>query len=270
MPCPLLTRFEKSKITLKSKIMKTLKQSIYYAFTFCILLSAVSCKKDSKPTEPAFTCTTCKATPDAKVENNVISKGVYKGVVVGSTGTISIDVLNGGSTITATLILDGQTINLTSTAVWTSGAPLTASFTGAAGGQNYSFAFTVQSNGTSPTTTSYTIPGHPTIAFTLIKETSDNLIKCYLGTTEGKKTSGALQSSVLNIITSGKTNTWLALSKDNASGSISLTDGTISGNTLNCNCGPNTTVIGTVTSDQIDGTYKGQDNQGTFIAKRTL
>jgi hypothetical protein len=267
---PLLIRFEKSKITLKSKIMKTLKQSIYYAFTLCILLSAVSCKKDKQPEESAFTCATCKTAPDAKAENNTLSKGVYKGVVVGSTGTISIDVLNGGSTIAATLILDGQTISMTSTAVWASGTPLTANFTGTAGGQNYSFTFTVQANGTSPTTSSYTIPGHPTIAFTLIKETSDNLIKCYLGTSEGKKNSGALQSSVLNIITSGKTNTWLALSKDNASGSISLTDGTISGTTLNCNCGPTTTVIGTVTSDQIDGTYKGQDNQGTFIAKRTL
>jgi hypothetical protein len=270
MPRALLIRFEKSKITLKSKIMKTLKQGIYYVFTFCTLLSAVSCKKDKQPEEPAFTCTTCKTTPDAKAENNAISKGVYKGVVVGSTGTISIDVLNGGSTIAATLILDGQTINLTSTAVWASGTPLTAGFTGTAGGQNYSFTFTVQPNGTSPTTSSYTIPGHPNIAFTLIKETSDNLIKCYLGTTEGKKNSGALQSSVLNIITSGKTNTWFALSKDNATGAISTVDGTISGNTLNCNCGPTTTVIGTVTSDQINGTYKGSDNQGTFIAKRTL
>ena len=269
MPRPSLARFEKQNNHPKSKIMKTLKQSIYYVFTLCILLSAVSCKKD-KQSDPAFTCTTCKTAPDAKVENNAISKGVYKGVVVGSTGTISIDVLNGGSTIAATLILDGQTINLSSTAVWASGTPLTAGFTGTAGGQNYSFTFTVQANGTSPTTNSYTIPGHPTIAFTLIKETSDNLIKCYLGTTEGKKTSGTLQSSVLNIITSGETNTWFGLSKDNASGGISTVDGTISGSTLNCNCGPTTTVTGVVTADQIDGTYKGSDNQGTFIAKRTL
>lgn len=249
--------------------MRSLKQTIYCAFTCCILLSAVSCKKDKQP-EAAFTCATCKTTPDAKVENNALSKGVYKGVVVGSTGTISIDVLNGGSTIAATLILDGQTISMTSTAVWASGTPLNAAFTGTEGGQNYSFTFTVQANGSSPSTSSYTIPGHPNIAFTLIKETSDNLIKCYLGTTEGKKTSGALQSSVLNIITSGKTNTWFALSKDNGTGAITTVDGTISGNTLNCNCGPTTTVTGTVTSDQIDGTYKGSDNQGTFIAKRTL
>ncbi|MGY3211744.1 hypothetical protein [Mucilaginibacter sp. HD30] len=250
--------------------METLKQSIYYAFTCCILLSAVSCKKDKQSNEPTFTCANCKTAPDAKAENNVISKGVYKGVVVGSTGTISIDVLNGGSTIAATLVLDGQTINLSSTAVWASGTPLTAGFTGTAGGQNYSFTFTVQANGTNPSTSSYTIPGHPTISFQLIKETSDNLIKCYLGTTEGKKNSGVLQSSVLNIITSGKTNTWFGLSKDNASGSISTSDGTISGNTINCNCGPTTTVTGTITSDQIDGTYKGSDNQGTFTAKRTL
>jgi hypothetical protein len=256
----------------KNHIMKKSQKSIYCLLITCLLIGTLSCKKDKEQAaeETPYTCATCKTTADAKVENNVISKGVYKGVVIGSTGIITIDVLNGGTTILATLVLDGQTINMTSAATWAAGTALTANFTGTANSQNYSFAFTVQANGSSPTASSYSIPGHSTIAFQLIKETSDNLIKCYEGTTQGVKDSGASQASTLNIITSGKTNTWFALSRDNGSSSIGTAGGSISGNTITCDCGPTTSVVGTITADKITGTYKGSDNHGTFTAKRTL
>ena len=69
----------------------------------------VSCtKSDSKKkTTVSYLCSTCKAAPDAVAANDNTSKGIYKGVVVGSTGTIQFDIDNAGSTITAVMIIDG-------------------------------------------------------------------------------------------------------------------------------------------------------------------
>lgn len=169
-----------------------------------------------------------------------------------------------------TMVLDGLTINFTSTAVWTNGQPLVADFTAVSNSKTYSFRFTVAANGGSPAAGSFNIPDHPSIFFQLVKETSDNLIKCYEGSTEGVKNSGAKQSGSLNVIVSSKTNTWIGLSRDAASNSSTVVSGTITGTVINCDCGPETTVKGTFSNDEIKGTYKGSDNSGTWSAKRTL
>lgn len=237
-----------------------------------VAMSITACKKDKKTEEPGFICTSCKITPDAKVEFNTSSKGIYKGIVVGSTGTIVIDILNSGATMKATMVLDGLTVNFNSATAWVTGQPLVAEFTGTANAQTYSFRFNVDATGGNAVTSSLTIPGHPIVSFQLIKETSDNLVKCYEGNSEGKKNSGAAQAGSLNVVISSKTNTWIGLSKDKLSTSPELNffAGKLNGNTLNCDCGPETTVTGTLNNDEIRGTYKGTDNSGTWNAKRTL
>jgi hypothetical protein len=255
---------------------KHMKKSYRNTSVLLMLLIAAtgftSCKKDKKTEEPGFTCSSCKGVPDAKAEYNSNSKGVYKGIVVGSTGTIVIDIMNSGTVMKATMVLDGLTVNFTSASAWVSGQPLVTDFTGTANSQVYSFRFNVDAVGGNTTTSSLTIPGHPVISFQLIKETSDNLVKCYEGSTEGKKDSGAAQAGSLNVVISSKTNTWTALSKDklSTSGGINFVAGTLTGNTLNCDCGPTTTVTGVLDNDEIRGTYKGSDNSGTWNAKRTL
>jgi hypothetical protein len=238
-------------------------------FLFILGMSVFGCKK-SKKEDPGFVCTDCKTIPDAKVENNSISKGIYKGVVIGSTGIISIDIMNSGSTLKATMVLDGQTINFTSSATWTAAQPLSADFTALSNNKTYSFRFSVAANGATPSAGSFSIPDHPAISFQMIKETSDNLIKCYEGSTQGVKNSGAKQSGSLNVIVSSKTNTWIGLTKDATSNSAGIVSGTINGTVINCDCGPETTVTGTFSNDEIKGTYKGSDNSGTWGAKRTL
>lgn len=47
--------------------------------------------------------------------NNTLAKGIYKGVVIGFTGVIAINVGNSTGTITAALLIDGLTANLTLT-----------------------------------------------------------------------------------------------------------------------------------------------------------
>jgi len=241
-------------------------------FLLIMGISFAGCKKDKKVDEPTFVCENCKMVPDARAEYNASSKGVYKGIVVGSTGTIVIDIMNSGTMMKATMVLDGVTVNFSCAGVWVSGQPIVADFTGTINSVIYSFRFRVDATGGNAATSSLTIPGHPVVSFQLIKETSDNLVKCYEGATEGRKNSGAAQAGSLNVVISTKTNTWTALSKDklNTQGGVNFVAGRITGNVLTCDCGPDTQVTGTMTEDEIKGTYKGSDNSGTWSARRTL
>lgn len=250
--------------------MENLKTCIYFFLMFGLLLGAAGCEKDEEEKVAAFTCTTCKNTPDAKAENNASSKGVYKGVVVGSSGIITFDLQNSGATVNASLTLDGQVILLTATNLPVAGQTFTGTFTGTFNAQSYSISFTVGATGANPTITAATIPGHATIKFQLYKETSDNLIQAFEGTTEGVKDSGAKQTGQLNLLASTKTSTWAALSTNSGSTGVNIVTGKISGSTFTCDCGATTTVVGTLAGDEITGTYKGSDNHGTWTAKRTL
>ena len=111
------------------------------------LLFVTSCKKSDGPAAPAYTCTTCHTTPDALAANDASSKGIYKGVVIGSSGTIIINIANGGSTITAIMVIDGVTVNLTSNVAWVAGQPYVADFTGTMNGTAVTVHFSVGVNG---------------------------------------------------------------------------------------------------------------------------
>jgi hypothetical protein len=142
---------------------------------------AISCSKsDDTASTPAYTCTTCKTTPDATAANDASNKGVYKGVIIGSSGTIKFDLQ--GTTITAVMVLDGVTATLTSTVNVVAGQTYVAPFTGTLGGQAVSITFSVGATGQNPTVTTSSIPGHPSSTFSIIKETSASLIECFEGT----------------------------------------------------------------------------------------
>ncbi len=148
---------------------------------FILIACFVSCKKD-KASTPAYTCTTCKTTPDAKTANDASNKGVYKGVIIGSSGTIMFDLQNNGSTITATMVLDGVTVNLTASVSIVAGQSFVAPFTGTLNGQPVSITFSVGASGSTPTVTTSSIPGHPNSSFTIIKELSTSLVEAFEGT----------------------------------------------------------------------------------------
>ena len=245
------------------------KKILSVLFVVTLITFIYACKKTSDKAE-SYTCASCSQTPTAKSENNSSNKGMYKGVVVGSSGVIIFDLANSGATATAILTIDGQIVLLTSTITPQSGQPFNTTFTGTLNGQASSIVFTVGATGLNPTIASSNIPGHLAAVFQLYKETSDNLITCYEGTTSGIKDSGAAQSGQLNLVASTKTNTWLAISASKNNSSVGLVTGKISGNVFTCDCGTTTSVTGTLTGDQIDGTYKGSDNHGTWTAKRTL
>ena len=225
------------------------------------------CKKDNDGPDTSYVCATCKTTPDALAANNTSSKGVYKGVIIGSTGTISFDIANNGTAITAIMVLDGITANLTSAVTWVAGQPYTSAFTGTWSGQAVSITFTVSSTGGTPTVTASNIPGHLTASFNIIKETSAGIVECF----QGDYNTTLPETGTFNIVLVRSLSTWLAVArKTGATSSGSAGSGPITNNNL-VDPSQNNKVIATITGDNINGNFT--DNNGktvTLSGKRTL
>src|SRR5687768_12879311 len=154
---------------------------IFLCFFSLLVIAVSACKKDSKDAEP-FKCASCTTQPQALAANDASSKGIYKGVIIGSSGTIAFNVLNGGTTISAIMVLDGITVNLTSSIAWVSGQSYVAPFTGTLNGGAVTINFSVNASGTGPAVLSATIPGHGSAQFRLVKETSTSLLEAFEGT----------------------------------------------------------------------------------------
>lgn len=229
------------------------------------MISFSSCKKDNDPATPGYTCTTCKTTPDALAANNASSKGIYKGIVVGSSGTIMFDIANNGSLITAVMILDGVTINLSSTVTWVAGQPYVANFTGVLNGSPVTINFSVGLSGGTPTINASNIPGHPNASLTVIKETSTNLIECF----EGSYNTTLPETGTFNMIVLRTAGLFGGVARKTGTLDIDEFDGTINNNQLYGAGQPGT--IGTINGDQITGTFiDGNNKTVTITARRTL
>lgn len=224
-----------------------------------------ACKKKPDSLSNDYKCTTCTATPDALAANDGSSKGVYKGIVIGSTGTIKFAVQNGTNDITATLVIDGTTVMLTSTVAWVSGQPYIAPFTGMLNQQPVSITFSVQVDGSAPTITSADIPGHPNAVFTLVKETSNALVECF----EGHYNSTAPETGTFNILLSRTLGKFGGIAREDGTADKNDVNGTIDQNgTIKDDDGH---VLGTLSGDTISGTFT--DSNGatvTIDGERTL
>ena len=231
------------------------------------MLSFNACKKDDTATPPtAFKCTNCKTTPDAVAANNNSSKGIYKGVVIGSTGTIMFDVANNGSAITAVMVIDGVTVNLTSAVTWIAGQAYIAPFTGMLNGSPVTINFSVGLSGGSPTITSSNIPGHPNASINIIKETSSNLVECF----EGGYTTSLPETGTFNMIVLRSLNTWSAVARKTGTTTSTIGNGTITDNKL-IDPSQNNRVIGVLNVDAINGSFVDSNGKTvTITGKRTL
>lgn len=235
---------------------------IFPAFLIGILMT--SCSKSDEAPVASYTCMTCKTTPDALVANDVSVKGVYKGVIIGSTGTISINIQNGSSTITATMVLDGVSVALTSSVSLVDGQPYVAPFTGTFNGSPITMTFSVGLGGTSPTMVSSSIPGHPNAVFLLSKETSTSLIEAFQGTYTYDG-----QTGVFNIVIARSVSKWGYVEKNNQSGATSTGSGTLnsSGQLLD----KDNKIVATITGDLIHGSSTNSSGKTVVIdGKRTL
>ena len=246
--------------------MKTLKNRIALLIIPSLLVGTVffSCSKDDNTPKSSYTCLTCNTTPDALAANDVSIKGVYKGIVVGSTGTISINIQNGSSTITATMVLDGVSVALTSSVSLVDGQPYVAPFTGTFNGSPITMTFSVGLGGSSPTIVSSSIPGHPNAIFLLSKETSTSLIEAFQGTYTYDG-----QTGVFNIVIARSVSKWGYAEKNDQSGVTSSGSGTLnsSGQLLD----KDNKIVATITGDLIHGSSTNSSGKTVVIdGKRTL
>ena len=165
------------------------------------------------------------------------------------------------------MILDGAPVSFSSGTLPQTGQPYTATFNSTINGQPASINFSVGADGSSPVITSASIPGHPNTGFGLLKETSGNLVECFEGTWKeyNNNTNGTN-----NMVVSRSANTWNDVK--GGGGPTEYFNGTISGNSLICNCPPGLSITGTFSGDQVNGEYDSRPggSYGTFTMRRTL
>lgn len=215
-------------------------------------IMTLSCSSDSS-SSPAL-----DETPDAKAQYDDSSFGVYKGVFVGSSGTIQIDIYNNG-TATANLTINGSSKTFTSNQKVTEDFAIEAmTFTN---GNNY-FDFNVNGEGSDPHISNIYIYGHPDANIAVTKELSNSLVKCFTGTYTGS------QSGIFNIIT--KQNSIYGVAKDGNEYYSFFLNGTTTGNHL-AGTFEGGTFSGTLSGNQLDGLWQNIYNEhGNWTATRKL
>jgi len=240
-----------------------MKKITFFFAAAIVALSFASCKKSSDDTP--YTCTTCNATSEALAANNASSKGIYKGVLIGSTGTIKFDVLNNGSTISAVMVIDGTTVNLSSSITWVSGQSYVAPFTGTLNGSPVSITFSVDESGATPTITTASVPGHASIQFTLVKETSVALVEAFEGTYSTTKP----ETGTFNILVSRVLGKWGGVARKTGAPASGDINGTIDASSHLVD--EDGTIMGTFSGDNLTGSFTdGNNNTVTIKGKRTL
>ena len=243
-------------------------KKVHLIFIMLATLSFSACKKtsDTASTTP-YICTTCKMVPDALAANNSSSKGIYKGVVIGSSGTITFDIANNGTGITAVMIIDSITVNLTSAVTWVAGQVYIAPFTGTLSGQTVTINFSVGATGNTPTVTSSNIPGHPNASLTIIKETSAGLVECF----EGNYSTTRPETGTINIILSRTLAIWSGVARKTGTTTTGTAgNGSIVNNQL-IDPSQNNNSIGTINGDNLNGSFvDGNGKIVTITGKRTL
>lgn len=243
-----------------------MKTITYYGIMMLLLATSIASCKKKENEEPPYVCTSCSQTPIALAANDNSSKGIYKGVVIGSSGTIKFDIANTSSnSISAVLVIDRVTVNLTTTYTWSAGGISMAPFVGELNGQDVTINFSVGANGTGATIVSATIPGHPNAIFSLAKETSTAMARCY----EGTYSTSDNETGTFNIIVSTLLKGWTGKSRKD--GATTATD--ISGSYVNDKLywGSGTNVeIATMNGDTFTGTFNDGSANVTVKGKRTL
>lgn len=238
--------------------------------TFCLALAFFSCKKDETKEETSttatpYSCATCVTAPEALAQHDNTSKGIYKGVLIGSTGTVKFDIQNGSNDITATMVIDGDTILLTSSVTVEEGQTLIAPFTGTWNGEAVSLVFQVDADGNNSTILTANIPGHSGIVVTVVKETSTDLVEAF----EGTYNRSASETGTFNIVLSRSMGLWGGIAREDGELDHSEIDGTITANgTIKNEDGVN---IGQLNGETLSGSFQDSEQfTVTFSGQRTL
>ncbi len=239
----------------------------FFSFTiFVSLLFLVACKKENSY-ETSFS-----DVPEALAKyDNVPDSGLFRGVMIGSSGTIIIDGNNFGNNISATANIDGVRIffDRITTPAGQEGVFLKSSNGSTLHIQlnNLNVFEVVEAN----------IIGHPNAKFIIEKETSHARVRCYEGTYTGGDQGiinglvyKEFQSSTVSLSAIFMSNNDPQKTKFTADGTANAQDIVVAGNTST-----SSTFTGKVfgsNQNDINGTWtNSQFNiSGTFSCKRTF
>lgn len=174
--------------------------------------------------------------------------GIYKGVFVGSSGTILVN-LNNNGVISVSLTIDGVNYPFTSTESITENEQTETTFTY----QNNSFSFTVNADGSNPLITNVSLEGHPNASIIVVKENSSYVAQLYEGSYEGidqNNDQGTFNAIVFN-------GAVYILSKSSVYGSSSYASGSVDGNLVSGASSLGTIFSGNIENDEVmNGTWK--------------
>ena len=181
-------------------------------------------------------------TPQAKAIYDSSNFGIYKGVFVGSTGTVLVNINNEGE-LTAKRTIKGSSSFYTSAESVTEDLPIEG-LTFSNGSS--SFDFSVSAVGGNASVSSINIIGHPNASIEIIKELSDDLVKCYVGGFGGD------DSGTFNLIIQG--NAIYGLAKSNGDDSSFSLGGVKSG----------ASISGSFEGGGFSGSENGNNISGTW------
>lgn len=186
----------------------SMRKPIYLLSILSVVLFA--CSKSS--TNNNDSNTGLSTSPETKQQYNNTTFGVFKGVIIGSSGTIIFKINNGDNVVKGYLSIsttlfsdDTQKDTLTTTAIITLGQPLSnVLFTG----RISSMRVSANADGSNASLTDIQINGHNNVTGFIIHENSTKQILCYEGTFTGSV------SGIINItrvgLTGGDTTYFLA------------------------------------------------------------
>lgn len=232
--------------------------------TLILSLCILACKKkdntpdDKQPgTDHGFV-----TAPEAVAAEDNKSGGVYKGVLVGSTGYVKIIMQSGTRSVTVTM--DGVTKNLDMVSFipenWSSGQAITDALFSK---DDWKIQFSVDADGNNPKVVAV-IPGHDNIFVTITKEMSVTQVKTFEGTITYQ---GVSTNSAFNFVTSGELFIGHGrMPSENETHSMfgSVTNTTIKGKINNAD------VTGTIDGENASGTIVTPNATANWTAKRTL
>ena len=174
--------------------------------------------------------------------------GIYKGVFVGSSGTILVN-LNNNGVISVSLTIDGVNYPFTSSETITENQQTEITFAY----ENNSFSFTVNADGSNPLITNVSIEGHPDASIIVVKENSSYVAQLYEGSYEGidqNNDQGTFNAIVFN-------GAVYILSKSSVYGSTSYASGLVDGNLVSGASSLGTIFSGNIENDEVmNGTWK--------------
>jgi hypothetical protein len=213
--------------------------------------------------------TTTPASPAPKAANDTSYKGVYKGVLSGSTGHFYIDAYNTDATkVTLSFTFDGVSLTLDGTQT-TDGGNYLYTFSGS----GYEMIFEVTSTGEVVSAT-FTYTGHTgTITVDADKATSATDVSVWEGTETGSCGTG-----VWNIIVKGSAIAGMHVQTTSSCGGEGQSDavtGTLTGTSIVCHggTGGKVTATGTMSGSSVSGTWSGggdAGDSGTWSGTKTL